>query len=213
MNPKITTLAATMLLAGCPILLKAEDNAERFYVHADIGPVFIQDLTLHTSFGRSATHFEPGVRGDAAIGYNLSDSLAVETETGVLWNRVNSFNGFSASGTDLYQIPLLENLLYRIHLKHGWTPYVGGGVGADFTVFKTSVISRSGLPESAGGNDVTLGFQAKAGISYAISPNADIDFGYKFLGSLQHDWDVAGFRYKSDDIYTHAVLVSFCWKF
>lgn len=227
MNAKITTIAAAALVISAPAILKAQDNTGRFYVHADVGSVFIQDLTIHFSgpspHGPSAapldTHFQPGARGDISIGYNLNDSLAVEIETGAMWNRVDTFNGASPGGgpTDLYQIPLLANLVYRVHLKNGWTPYFGAGAGADFAVFQTTVpggnaINIFGPSETT--DDVAFAYQAQAGISYAISPNSELDFGYQFFGSFEHNWDVLGpFHYDSDKIYTHAVLLSYCWKF
>lgn len=210
MNPKLTTILAAALVAAGPTLLKADDDADRFYVHADAGGVFMQDLTFHARFGSQSgsfgTHFNPGARGDIAVGYNLTDSLAVEIETGALWNR-------DGSSVDMYQIPLLENLVYRVHLKNGWTPYIGAGAGADFGIFNLPVIQPNGTLGTTTSDDVTFGYQAKAGISYAISPRADLDLGYEFLGSFEHHWDIGAIQYTTDKIYTHAVLLSFRWKF
>lgn len=211
MNPKITTVLATALVAGAPTLLKADDNADRFYVHADAGATFIQNVGFRVSIpslsGAFSQHFSPGARGDVAVGYKLTDSLAVEIETGALWNR-------SGSSVDLYQIPLLENLVYRAHLGNGWTPYIGAGAGAVFGIFSAPVVQHGGTSATdTSDDDVTFGFQGKAGISYAISPCADVDLGYAFLGSFEHHWNIDGVHFDSDKIYTHAVLLSFCWKF
>ncbi|HLX72296.1 MAG TPA: outer membrane beta-barrel protein [Verrucomicrobiae bacterium] len=216
MNPKIITIAVAAIVAGGPALIRAEDNSDRFYVHADSGAVFVQDLTLRASVPGSpstsasfAMHFQPGARGDIAIGYNLTDSLAVEIETGALWNRIDTVNSI-----DLFQVPLLENLVYRVHLKNGWTPYFGAGAGADFGILSgIESISHGDVIQTSSSDDVTFGYQAQAGIAYAISPNADVDFSYKFFGSFEHNWDFPGVKFDSDKIYTHALLLSFRWKF
>jgi opacity protein-like surface antigen len=209
MDPKITTIATAVLIAGAPVRLEAQDNAESFYVHADAGAVYMQDLTFHFRLGPKSGSFSdqinPGARGDIAAGYNLTDPLAVELETGALWNR-------SRSDIDIFQIPLLESLVYRAHLKNGWTPYFGAGAGADFAVLNASVFTGKALVRESD-DDVTFGYQAQAGISYAISPNADLDIGYKFFGSFEHHWDFGDLGLDSDKIYTHAVLLSFRWNF
>ena len=43
----------------------------------------------------------------------------------------------------------------------------------------------------------------------ALSQNTALDFGYKFFGSLGHDWKFSPGELTSDPILTHALLVSF----
>jgi opacity protein-like surface antigen len=181
------------------------------YAHADAGVSLVQDVTLHSGPNSGSASFDPGVRGDLAIGYNFNDSWAVELESGAIWNSIDSIGGQSLSSQgesfDLYQVPILVNVIYKYPI-HKWTPYWGLGIGG---VFTDAEISQSG--GSASSSDFTFAYQAEAGIKYALCSHAYVDIGYKFFGTLDHDWNFAGEQIDSDALFTHAVVVSFTWTF
>ncbi len=208
-STQLVTVIGIALLAGCASS-QAENWSDNFYVHADAGVAFVQNLKLRQVGPTVPTEFDPGTRADIAIGYNLGKSWAVELETGALWNRISKINGNSPGDghIDLFQFPVLANVVYKIHLQNHWTPYIGGGVGADFATFDDEAF---GFNESH--TDVTFAYQAQAGVAYALSQNTALDFGYKFFGSLGHDWKFSPGELTSDPILTHALLVSFSWKF
>ena len=64
-----------------------------FYLGVGIGPTLVSDVDLELrSGGASETaslSAEPGVRFDLAPGYRVNENLAVEFNTGVLWNGLD----------------------------------------------------------------------------------------------------------------------------
>ena len=219
---KIT--GAALLVYGGP----SNAAVTPFYLNLDIGPTFIPDVQVRNSLGNQAA-FDTGVGGNLCAGYHLNHWLATELETGVLWNSIDRIGAVSLSQlhsrADLYQIPLKLNLVCNIPTKTRWTPYLGGGVGAMFSVLDSHVdpVPSQGPNRAASipvGNhnftdtDCTLAYQAIAGLKYNISPHAQIDLGYKFFGTTDHTWnDRNGGQFRTGPIYTHAVALSFTWRF
>ena len=182
----------------------------------DIGPSFVQDATINSTtkvfsqtFHASRTvEFQTGIRGDIAVGYNINGAWAMELESGAIWNAIGSEQ-------ELYQIPILLNVLYKIPLKNSWTPYfgVGAGVVVSKIDFLTVPTAAAATYVRTSDTDQTFAYQAMAGIKYAVSDRAQIDLGYKFFGTLDQSWAGNGTTLTSNGIYTHAVLASFTWKF
>ena len=212
-------------LAICSLNARAGEWLDQTYLHADVGAAFVQDLTLRSSTGShhsSATaKFDTAIRGDMAIGYNINDVWAVELESGVIWDSLDNKplrGGFSFPGSgddELYQIPILLNAIYKFPLKNSWTPYLGLGAGGVVSTLKTLVLGDAlTSARRLSDTDFTFAYQASAGVKYKISSHMEVDLGYKFFGTLDHTWNGGdGFTVKSDEIFTHAVLASFTWRF
>ena len=180
---KLTCLAvgAAMLVANA-----RAGTPGQMYLNLDAGGAWVQDV--------GTTSFDTGVRADAAFGYFATEALALEVEAGVVWSQEKT------GSFDLYQIPLLVNAVYNVPVSGSWSAYVGGGVGGIWTQVEGSGSSS---------DDFVFGFQGLAGLKYQLSDKADIDLGYKFLGSLEHNFSGT----PTEEIYTHAVLISFHWRF
>ena len=192
-----------------------------FYISADIGGVILQDTTAKNAGAKIA--FNPGVRGDLTFGYQIAPPIAVEFETGSIWNSLSTQNGLyiSASGlnVDLFQIPFLANLVFRLPPRNGFSAYIGGGVGGVASQFDVSNPNDNGgffnSENHITDTDVTFAYQGKIGLTYSFNPNMEVGVGYKFLGTLDHTWfkgDPAFFTH-TDPIYSHSFLASFTWKF
>lgn len=203
----------------CGVNARAADWLDRTYLNVDIGPSFVQDAAINwttklrpfTFRGSRTVEFQTGIRGDVAVGYNMSDAWAIELESGMMWNA-------TGDEEQLYQIPILVNVIYKIPLKNSWTPYFGagaGGVVSDLSLLTAAAPFASLMRTSD--TDLAFAYQAMAGIKYAISGHAQIDLGYKFFGTLDQRWasNHSGFSttLTSNGIYTHAVLASFTWRF
>lgn len=222
MNPKTIAIVSAVAVIG-GFNASAGDDPGNFYVHADVGPSFVQDINL-TAGPRSQTlRLDPGVRGDLALGYNFCDSWAAEIEVGVAQNTINGIGNATITDSDLRQIPVLANVVYKINLAPQFTAYLGVGAGGDFTRAETDVFdSLNGLFQRSVNNDVAFAFQGTAGMAYSLSPHARVDLGYKFLGTLDRHWFIGGLggnpvvegeALSTGLIYTHAVVLSFSWSF
>jgi len=196
---------------------RAGDLQEKFYINADAGGIFQQDATFVENGWSSTASFDPGARIDLALGYNINDSLAVELESGVMWDSVNTIDGFAlgrfGKSIDLYSIPVLAKLIYRFPTENDWTPYVGVGVGGNIGMFDGKLPSGS-----YSDTDVTLAFQAEAGVRYALSQHSSIGVAYKFLGTTDQDYNLGDRSFMTDhisfqEVYIHGIFVNFTLNF
>jgi opacity protein-like surface antigen len=170
-------------------------------------------ITSHTiTIDKPKLSLDPGFRVDMIGGYNITDSIAIEVEAGVLYN---SFDKISLSGTvdgvpfavsqklsdmNLWQVPILLNGVYTFQLDSKFKPFLGAGAGGIFTIVEGNNDSE---------NDFTFAYQGMAGVKYQISESMDIGVTYKFLGTLDHKFaDV-----KTDAIFSHSILAALTVKF
>ncbi len=193
--------AGTMVWIG---VANASAQTSPYYIDGQVGAAFLQDVTIKNSGGAKAS-FNTGVRADVVLGYNLSDCFAVEFNTGAIWNSVDNVSG---ANINLYQIPFLGNLVYKTPVWNGFSGYIGAGAGGEAALFS---VNASG--QSASDNDFTFAYQGLAGVKYAICKNADIGVGYKFLGTLDHHWTIAGQGLSTEALYTHSIMATLTFKF
>jgi opacity protein-like surface antigen len=192
-----------------------------FYLNGDVGVSFLQDLTIR-NLGTKVS-FHTGSRADLSLGYNIAKQLAVEFETGVIWNSLNADNSQVitplADRINLYQVPLLANLVYKVPLAGGITPYIGAGVGGVVSTLDLETQTGPGFGHGywrhPSDTDCAFAYQGLAGVKFPLGWNMDIGLGYKFLGTLDHSWfegDPNLFT-QTGGTYSHSVLATFTWRF
>jgi opacity protein-like surface antigen len=209
-----------LTMAGVSLLLvaasgHAESLADKLYLDAGIGASVQQSTDIRVSMlGNSGNvQFNPGIRGELAVGYNINKHFAAELESGVIWNSVDSIlgNNGSSSGyrADIYQIPTLVNFVYRpLHGK--FQPYIGVGAGVAATIFDSSNIPL--YSPSFSDTDWTFAYQGELGFKYALSSRTELGVAYKFFGTTEHDWSEPGYTLKTDGTMAHTFMVTFTWK-
>lgn len=209
------SLCLCALLAS-GIALQAQDAGSSTYLRIDAGASFIDNFEVtNPRIGRYGDHFSsafvkmlPGARLDISGGYMFSKDLAVELESGVLINDVDyiiapssQYNIFLwTRDAELYQVPVLANVIYKLPLDSKFKPYVGVGAGGIFEIISS---------DFADTDDFTFAVQALAGIDYDLSDSASIGIGYKFLGALEPEL----YEVEADNLYNHSVMAAFTYKF
>ena len=223
-TPKVTTTTNTVAPTPAPPAatqpLTTEINAPteakaRLYLNADVGAALQQNTQFHQSMAptQDAT-FNPGIRADMDLGYNLDDTWAVELETGVIWNSINNVGGVKldsiSQSLDIYTIPLLANVIYKFPTDGSWTPYVGMGVGG-----VVSVADFGNATGDSSDTDFTLAWQAEAGLKYALTKNVSIGVAYKYFNTLNQRWFFSNINdhVKFDGVHIHAIVASVTWTF
>ena len=197
--------------------------AEQYaYFSMDAGVALVPDIEvkefvgvkLPSSFALDKATFSmsPGFRFDLVGGRNLSETVALELEAGLLYN---AFDRISVSGAaagvpfsvsenlndmNLWQFPVLVNVVYTFKLDSRFKPFLGAGAGGVFTVIQ-------GHGSSEG--DFTFAFQGMAGVKYELSDRVDIGVTYKFLGSLDHNFKGDA---KTEGIYSHSLLAALTFR-
>jgi opacity protein-like surface antigen len=210
----ITVTGAAFIMSATSA--SASDWSDNLYLGADAGGAFQQNavMTQSTLSGRRTTTFNPGIRGDITVGYNLDKSWAVELESGIICNSIDKIGVVSLSSIDqsfdTYSVPILANVVYKVPTGNAWTPYFGVGAGG----LVDSIDFRSATTHYYD-STFTFAYQAKAGVDYALTKNISVGIAYKFLGTPNQRFYLSGINdhLKLDGIYTHAVVASFTWNF
>ena len=200
---------------------------QRLYVDFNFGGAYQQNATVETTQGPSGgpatttsenTTFNLGARGDVALGYHFSESLAAEFNTGLIWNSSGNSQPYPANVTlDTYTIPILVNAVYRIPFKGPWSSYFGVGGGGAVSILSYTASAYNNL----GSYNFVFAYQAKAGLEYRLNDNASIDVAYEFFGSTDPSWsfsqtigaNTTDYTIKEKGFFTHSVVISFSWTF
>ncbi|MCP9833006.1 MULTISPECIES: outer membrane protein [unclassified Cyanobium] len=149
-----------------------------------VSPFFSPLLFNFGNNNSTKLHLGGGFSGDVGVGYDFG-ALRAELTYGYSRASLNSvgaanpigFGAFSVlpfsnnvSGT-INKNDVLASLYYDIETNSRWTPYVGGGIG--YTNLSTPSFSLNGFPTNSV-NKGLFGWQAKVGVSYAMSYNSDV---------------------------------------
>ncbi len=152
---------------------------------------------------------DTGTRVSAEPGYNFLATekltLGAEAEISGIYNRISHVqeSGMQLSRRgDFYQMPLLGNLVFKLHTDSIVTPYIGVGGGGDGTWARIRSPGFSGHDDHH--DEIDPAVQAMGGVRFRLHPNMDLGLGYKFL---------ADFPNEGKYIATHAVMASLTVKF
>jgi opacity protein-like surface antigen len=165
-------------------------------------PTFSEGGTIYGSSGTSTgnTPLNGGVAVEAGAGYDFGNNIRAELT--YLYNNMSlsastlnldaTFSGTRYTGTinpntsgSASTNSVMLSGYYDIQTKTKFTPYVGAGigytsvslpsqnrVGGTYTV--NGVSGSDGWIDYAGGSGSAFGYQAKVGVSYAVSKPADV---------------------------------------
>ena len=185
------------------------------YFNVGAGPSFVQDVDLKRA-GGAKSEFDVGIRTDVAVGYQFNPNWAGELETGLTWNAIRktgavvpppaggAYAAYQRGKGDLYQTPLLANVVYTLPLDSRFVPYVGAGAG----------LMAAGLDARFPGGDVEdtdidFAFQVFTGFRVAINDRMDVGAAYKFMGTPGHHWSDNRLDVRTKEIFTHAIMLIF----
>jgi opacity protein-like surface antigen len=117
---------------------------------------------------------------EGGLGCQVNDLLRVDATAGYRF-RSSLVDGNDTLSAELETVTVFANAYWDITNYAGFTPYVGGGLGAAF-----HRLSDITAPLDASDGDTTaFAWNATAGISYDLSPQLKIDVSYRYtdLGS------------------------------
>jgi opacity protein-like surface antigen len=204
-------------------------------------PVIAAGTTLTTT----QKGFDSAPFGGVGVGYKFNDWIRADL-TGEYRVRANFHGadtvttpGFFFGTNDVTasksEIVGLANLYFDLGTWYGFTPFIGGGVGvADVTIHDYTdrglafgagpaplgPFLGNGLATARDRSQTNFAWAAHAGVSYAISPNASIEFAYRYLNMGDgRTGTLVGFdgtttpatRFRNID--SHDFKVGFRWMF
>ena len=179
-----------ILSAVAALALMGPANAERltsWYGAIEGGANWVEDFELQqyvTPLGPPATnsnlHTEPGWAAFASLGYGYDNNWRFEIEGGYRHNELNEITPSGGVPTSINgefaEFTLMANGLYDFNAGNGVMLSLGGGVGADYTK-----LNSNNLAPAFDGDDISLAFQAIAGLSVPVSSWLDLTMNYRFL--------------------------------
>jgi len=195
--------------AGFTLACRAEDasSTSSFYTKLDLGAAFQGDVEVNEFLGLGPLVPQPKLDTDTGFrlgvvgGYKLSTSFAAELESGFVYNAVNAVGDIPVPfDFNIYQVPVLANLVYTVPLEGKIKPYVGAGVGGVLMI-----ADADGETE----NEFPFAWQVQAGVDYQISNSCKAGLGYKLMGTGEVNWSIM----KADSFLTHSVSASVTFTF
>lgn len=193
--------AADVLPPPAPSVEISDDaTASCLYSRIDIGVAIHERPVISVGGG---TDVDPTGFVDVGIGCQLLETFRVEA---VLSGRVPYDLGSGVSA-DMQSTAAFLNLTYDITNYAGWTPYIGGGVGASYNRL-TDVSAPVGASD---GEELSFAWNVHMGVSYDMTPQTKIDMGYRLtdLGKARS----GGTPFTVDDLMAHEFKIGMRYHF
>ena len=226
MRTNARSIALLTLSGGLALLVSqtAQAQLDRLYVKGDVGGNLTRDTSLREFFGEplaanSKIKFEPGVRVGLVSGYHLTDWFAVEGETGVMANSIDSITDASRVDAVFSNVPLLFNVRLQCPRWDMVKPYLGGGVGGSFPVIDADRITIGGTSMHGSDASAVFAYQAFAGLRFKLNDQIGLALEYHYFHADGAEWkaDFASgtasdtLRFGPTD--THALSIAFEFHF
>ncbi len=199
-----------------PLVPPILEDVSGWYIRGDIGYVDYDDPDV--TFGNGKVHFEKEDLDDtflvgAGFGYKFNKFLRGDIT--IDYRFESDFSGgtrcFSCSGVQFSREESaittwtgLVNGYLDLGYFHGFSPYVGGGVGfAHVAVDDVFGVNPDGSTTNLESNSETnFAYALMAGVSYAFSDHLILDANYRYVdfGEVETDPDVNGDTVEFDDL-------------
>lgn len=177
------------------------------YEQPDVGGWYIRGDAGYRWSDFRGSHYvlygDPGNFGDldgdldgsytlgGGVGYQVNDYFRVDLTGDYLFDTDfrGSTEGFCGNGnpctssdrTSYSAVLLLANAYADLGTYHGFTPYVGAGIGGAHVKWDELTNSDDdGDFSHKGGKDWRFAYAAMAGVSYCLSEHAKLDVGYRY---------------------------------
>ena len=220
--------SAPQLTAVLPQATAEKSVADSFYFLGDAGVAFTQTMNIanHTASATTGSltgaklNLNIGARFDLGVGYQFTDSFAVELASGLIWNSVSSVEGNVLGSTggfvriplplqggqgNIYNVPFMLNGKFRVPLNKDKTHPIAltcgvgvGGIWSDASVNNiTSAAATAIVPSAAlsvNGSAFAFAYQANLGLEWQLANHLYFGFGYAFLGTTALDYGPASFN-------------------
>jgi len=195
MNLRRLSLAAALI--GLPLAAHAQPVTGP-YVNLGIGPDWLSQLSAHgesPTFNGSELGGKIGVAGLASAGYGFGNGFRVEVEGNVRSQSPEFQNYPGSSGSaSLRTYGPMVNVLYDFDIGSSWIyPFIGGGVGYEWTSVSGNAVSGIAPGTVASLHDTTRGSwgaQGMAGVSVPIAsvPGLSFTAQYRFMGTFRPEY-------------------------
>jgi len=241
MNPPISLRCATacLFLLAHPVTAQEPMPARSYdptpfqeYGWVEFGyahlPAFDATLSAVTTNGVVNQDLElemgPGFAVHGGLGESFSRWISAELLGGFYYHSVDDMTGpdggWQVLNADLFQVPVMLNLVIHVPLKSRLTPVLGGGAGAVFSWLDVDDQIPTGdgntLRVDGSSMEVTFAYQAFAGLRYQHGDGAAVSLTYRFTGVGNPTWGLddadtgrSVADLKAHDIGVHSLTLGF----
>lgn len=189
----VAFLSAAAVILCLPQAAKSDLLAERFYMKADAGAVWVMDTDLEEFFGEvtpgAEVEFEPGPRFGFGLGYSITDWLAAEAEVGFMYNLLDNVTDSARTDALFGQMPFLLNARFQWPNAKRLIPYAGAGAGGSAMFLDADDLEIGGTQVGGTGSDVVFAWQFFGGLRYKLTDNIDLGVEYRYFGAQQPEFD------------------------
>ncbi len=184
----------------------------------ELGATVIEDAKLESFFDEPGSgnkvKFDPGFRGAIALGKEFSRYVAIEAEGGFHYNSIRSIGGAVSDNGELYQIPVLGNLVLQFPNRTGLVPVIGVGVGGVFNILDGDDITLGASRFSGTEETWSFAYQGYGGLMYSFRPDMALGVGYHYLRNDGPSWDLGDGRdVKLNRLVNHSFVLTFTFRF
>lgn len=223
---KIHKLAVIILASFClsMTLAKAQDDwyfppGSGPYFRSGIGPSFfpngtLESFTLPGNNGpaNASVHYDTGVAFDAAFGYAFNKYIGLDFESGYIWTRLQSVQGYQDNGSTIANVPLLVNGTLSLPIPHTpIVPYIGGGAGGSVSIFDAHNLNDGSQFVQGEESDTVFAWQAFAGVRFTLGPNVSLGLGYKYFATADPTFSYPpspNLNVRFSGIQSHSILLT-----
>lgn len=211
----MTNYVLLLLGLGTATAMSAPLGVRGWY---ELGGTLLEDARLESFLdgpvSGNKVKFDPGFRGAIGLGKEFSPYVAVEAEGGFHYNRIRSIEGAASDNAELYQIPVLGNLVLQFPNRTGFVPVVGVGVGAIFNLLDAKDIALNASRLSDTEETWSFAYQGYAGLMYSFRPDMGVGVAYHYLRNDGPTWDLGdGIDVKFNRLVNHSFVLTFNFRF
>jgi opacity protein-like surface antigen len=185
----------------------------------ELGGTVLEDATLESFAGEAVAgntvKFDPGFRFGIALGSELTRFLRLEVESGFHYNGIESISGAAAASGQLYQVPVMGNVVLQWPNKTSLVPVIGAGVGAMWSVLDADAITLGATTLTGSQEGWGFAYQGFAGVNYNFRPDMGLGVFYHYIVSDSPSWSVAAGlpSVKLDAVRSHTLSLTLNFKF
>ncbi|MDH3742592.1 MAG: outer membrane beta-barrel protein [Hyphomicrobiales bacterium] len=194
--------AADVLPPPAPSVEVADTSSGScLYTRLDVGVAIHEPPTISVGGG---SNVDPTGFAEVGVGCQLLETFRVEAVVGARY----PYDLGSGVQADMQTSTAFVNLTYDITNYAGWTPYIGGGVGAAFNRI-TDVVAPA---TASDGEELSFAWNVHLGVSYDMTSQSKVDFGYRLsdLGGSRSGGPVA---FTVDDMMAHEFKIGVRYNF
>jgi outer membrane protein OmpA-like peptidoglycan-associated protein len=181
MNANMKTVALATLAAGASLAgtSGAAHATEDWYGRVDVGHSVDGDFDVKPAGypWAAANDVENDWVESFGLGYAFDDGVRMEGELSHRFNEVDAGPALNDGG-DLHIWSAMFNAYFDFNRGGEVDPYIGFGFGSA-RVIVNGADSWRFFDE----RDVTLAYQAMAGMAFAVTPHVSLDIGYRYFAT------------------------------